>query len=68
MSQEMQLQVRDMARNFSNEIIRPMAQELDETENFPHELYLNMGELGCLVLAYLRKTVGLGLILLLMHW
>ena len=46
MSQEMQLQVRDMARNFSNEIIRPMAQELDETENFPHELYLNMGELG----------------------
>ena len=34
MSQELQLQVRDMARNFSNEIIRPMAQELDETENF----------------------------------
>ena len=46
MSQEMQLQVRDMVRNFSNEIIRPMAQELDEKENFPHELYLNMGELG----------------------
>ena len=46
MSQEIQLQVRDMARNFSNEIIRPIAQELDETENFPHELYLNMGELG----------------------
>jgi len=46
MSREIQLQVRDMARNFSNEVIRPIAQELDKTENFPHELYLQMGELG----------------------
>ncbi len=46
MSRETQLQVRDMARSFSNENIRPIAQELDESEKFPHELYLQMGELG----------------------
>ena len=38
MSRETQLQVRDMARSFSNENIRPIAQELDESEKFPHEL------------------------------
>ena len=46
MSREIQLQVRDMARSFSNENIRPIAQQLDESEKFPHELYLQMGELG----------------------
>ena len=46
MPTEIQLQVKDMARNFSDEVVRPLAQELDETERFPHELYLQMGKLG----------------------
>ena len=46
MPTEIQFQVKDMARNFSDEVVRPLAQELDETERFPHELYLQMGKLG----------------------
>ncbi len=43
---ETQKQVRDMARQFANDIIRPVAGELDHEQRFPHELYLQMGELG----------------------
>ena len=39
-------QVRDMARGFANEKIRPLAEELDSEERFPHGLYLEMAELG----------------------
>ncbi len=39
-------QVRDMARGFANEKIRPLAEELDREERFPHDLYLEMAELG----------------------
>ena len=39
-------QVRDMARGFANERIRPLAEELDREERFPHDLYLEMAELG----------------------
>ena len=46
MKTEIQTQVRDLARNFSNEVVRPLAENLDETERFPNELYLQMGELG----------------------
>lgn len=41
-----QMQVRDMARQFANEVIRPMAEALDREERFPAELYKQMGELG----------------------
>ena len=43
---ETHLQVRDMARGFANEKIRPVAEELDHEERFPHDLYLEMAELG----------------------
>ena len=43
---EAHLQVRDMARGFANEKIRPLAEELDHEERFPHDLYLEMAELG----------------------
>ena len=39
-------QVRDMARGFANERIRPLAEELDREERFPHDLYLEMADLG----------------------
>jgi len=43
---ETQAQVRDMARQFANDVIRPMAEELDREERFPAELYKQMGDLG----------------------
>jgi alkylation response protein AidB-like acyl-CoA dehydrogenase len=43
---EIQAQVRDMARQFADEVIRPMAEDLDRDERFPAELYKQMGDLG----------------------
>jgi alkylation response protein AidB-like acyl-CoA dehydrogenase len=43
---ETQVQVRDMARQFAKEVIRPMAESLDRDERFPAELYSQMGQLG----------------------
>jgi alkylation response protein AidB-like acyl-CoA dehydrogenase len=43
---ETQIQVRDMARQFADGVIRPMAEALDRDERFPAELYKQMGELG----------------------
>ncbi|MEM6461056.1 MAG: acyl-CoA dehydrogenase family protein [Pseudomonadota bacterium] len=40
------IQVREMARDFANDTIRPIAEDLDREERFPAELYLQMGELG----------------------
>lgn len=41
-----QTQVRDMARQFADDVIRPLAEALDRDEEFPRDLYLQMGELG----------------------
>ena len=43
---ETHIQVRDMARDFADGAIRPIAEELDREERFPAELYEQMGELG----------------------
>ena len=43
---ETHVQVRDMAREFASEVIRPVAEELDREERFPKDLYLQMAELG----------------------
>ncbi|MCP4380260.1 MAG: acyl-CoA dehydrogenase [Hyphomicrobiales bacterium] len=43
---ETQKQVREMARQFAEEVIRPIAEELDREERFPDEVYHQMGELG----------------------
>ena len=40
------LQVRNAARDFAENEIRPMAEELDRTEAFPEELYKQMAALG----------------------
>ena len=39
-------QVRDMAREFAEGAIRPLAEELDREERFPADLYGEMGRLG----------------------
>lgn len=43
---ETQDQVREMARAFADEVIRPMAEQLDREERFPADLYDEMGKLG----------------------
>lgn len=43
---EMHTQVRDMTRQFANDVIRPLAEELDRDSRFPAEIYEQMGELG----------------------
>ena len=43
---ETQEQVREMARAFADETIRPLAEELDREERFPAELYEEMAKLG----------------------
>ncbi len=43
---ETHIQVRDMARAFADDAIRPVAEALDREERFPTELYTQMGELG----------------------
>ena len=43
---ETHVQVRDMAREFANDVIRPLAEELDREERFPRDLYMQMAELG----------------------
>lgn len=43
---DMQLQVREMARAFSDDVIRPAAEALDRDELFPAEIYDEMAKLG----------------------
>ena len=43
---ETQEQVREMARAFADETIRPLAEELDREERFPAALYDEMAKLG----------------------
>jgi alkylation response protein AidB-like acyl-CoA dehydrogenase len=41
-----QEQVRDMARSFADEVIRPVVESLDRDERFPSEIYDEMAKLG----------------------
>lgn len=43
---DIQVQVREMTRQFADDVIRPIAEELDREERFPAELYAQMAELG----------------------
>ncbi len=43
---ETHYQVRETVRGFANEVIRPLAGELDRSERFPEEIYHQMAELG----------------------
>ncbi len=61
MLKEEHLQVRDMVRKFSEDVVAPRARELDETETFPHEAVKQMAELGLLGLPYPEKYGGAGM-------
>ncbi len=43
---ETHIQVRELARGFADDVIRPVARDLDREERFPAEIYAQMAELG----------------------
>ena len=54
-------QVRDAARAFAENAIRPIAGELDAEERFPGELYEEMGQLGLFGISVPEEMGGTGL-------
>ena len=54
-------QVRETARRFADEVVAPRARDLDENEEFPHDIVKKMAELGFLGLPYPEKYGGAGL-------
>ena len=58
---EEHLQVRETARRFADEVVAPRAREMDETEEFPHDIVKEMADLGFLGLPYPEKYGGAGL-------
>ena len=61
MLSEDQAQVRDMVRRFADEVIRPIAGELDESERFPSEIYDQMAELGLFGIGVPAELGGAGM-------
>jgi hypothetical protein len=57
---ERHLQIRDAVRRFADERIRPVANELDESERFPAELYAEMAKLGLFGVAIPEALGGAG--------
>jgi alkylation response protein AidB-like acyl-CoA dehydrogenase len=53
--------IRDAARRFADERIRPLAADLDRDEVFPHGLYQEMGRLGLLGITVPVEHGGAGL-------
>ncbi len=50
-----------MSRRFADDVIRPVAEELDREERFPAEIYRQMGELGLFGIAVPEAHGGAGL-------
>ena len=54
-------QIRDLARQFADEAVRPAATELDRDARFPAEIYEQMAELGLFGVSLPSETGGAGL-------
>lgn len=52
--------IRDLAKNFAEKELGPIAEQIDSTGEFPIELYRKMGELGFLGVFVPRKYGGAG--------
>jgi len=58
---EQQRMIRDMARDFADREIVPIAAEIDEQEKFPAEVVKKMGELGFMGMNVPEQYGGAGL-------
>lgn len=56
-----QKQIREMVAEFVDEEIKPRASEIDETDEFPHDLVREMGELGLMGMPFPEEYGGAGL-------
>ena len=52
--------IRDMTHDFADKEIRPVANELDESERFPSEIYAKMAELGLFGICVPEEFGGAG--------
>jgi short-chain 2-methylacyl-CoA dehydrogenase len=57
---EEQLAIRDTCREFAEQEIKPLAEEMDHTGKFPYALVRKMGELGLLGLPFPEEYGGAG--------
>ncbi len=57
---EEQIAIRDTCREFAEQEIKPIAEEIDATSRFPYELVRKMGELGLLGLPFPEQYGGAG--------
>src|SRR5205085_12653778 len=57
---EEQIAIRDTCREFAEQEIKPIAEELDATGQFPYELIRHMAELGPLGLPFPEEYGGAG--------
>src|SRR4030042_189902 len=55
-----QTMIRNMARDFAQEIIRPRAEEMDETGEYPYEILQKMAELGMMGIPFPETWGGSG--------
>lgn len=55
-----QVMIRDMAKNFAENELKPNAHEWDQQASFPHEAIKQMGELGLLGMTVPQKLGGTG--------
>lgn len=53
--------LRDMVHRWAQERVKPLAAEIDETNDFPHELWEEMGELGLLGITVPETDGGAGM-------
>ena len=60
-SQDIYTQIRDMVKDFTKDVIKPAAEELDEKELFPEEIYSQMAELGLFGITTQEEYGGAGL-------
>lgn len=58
---EIHRQIKDMSRRFADDVIRPVAEELDREERFPAEIFAQMGALGLFGVAVPEEHGGAGL-------
>lgn len=57
---EMHVQVREMTRQFAQDVIRPQAEVLDHEERFPQDIYHQMADLGLFGICVPEKMGGPG--------
>ena len=58
---EEHIMLRDMVRNFAQNEVKPLAQELDEKGKFPHESIKKMSKLGLMGIPWDEKYGGTGM-------